>query len=131
MVKTSEPRVRPRESTAPRVLIAECDERYQVLQVVLEYMNVSDIPDFYLEEIRTEMPLMYPREYQTPLTPMMSRYLGNNMLFVGALPLVNLELMEVCCIKCLVVCIKTPETSSVPSGCKVLNFPVTFAAGEI
>ena len=131
MDKTSEPRVRPRESTEPRVLIAECDERYEMLAQVLN-MSVADIPELFMEEIRTEMPLMYPRRYQTPLTPILNRYLGN-LLFVGALPLVSLERMEVCRIKVLVTCVdaRLCPVPPVPSGCEVFNFPVTFAAGEI
>ena len=121
----------PRGSTEPRVLIAECDERYEMLAEVLN-MSVEDIPGIFMEEIRTEMPLMYPRRYQTPLTVILNRFLGN-ILFCGGLSIMSRERMEACNIKVLVTCVdeKSCAVPPVPSGCEVFNFPVTFAAGEI
>ena len=105
---------------------AWCDERIGVLEEFL-FVGVEQVPDFLLEEIRLEMPFMLPRPTQTPMTPILNRFLGNS-LFVGAVPLVSLELLTTFRIKWIVTC--TEHTTTVPDDCRVFDFPATFAAGE-
>ena len=73
---------------------------------------------------------MFPRPSHTPLTIVDSHYLGN-MLLIGALPQLSLELLQAFEVKVIVFCTDGRlDCKVIPTGCDVFVFPATFAGSS-